>query len=431
MSEIRLYEPAGTSGLRISGGRVYEEWLGKLRQGGAWGVSVYREMSDNSPIIGSMIFAIQKILEQAEINFRPSDDKNPEAVAVAEFTTEAFEGMEQTWTDLLSEILTMLTYGWSLMDVIYRRDAKGRIVWDSMEIRSQDSLDRWEQEAGTERVLGMWQRTQAGHSAYIPLDKALLFRTVSNKNNPEGRSVLRNAYRPWSFVVRAEDAEGIGIYRDLAGMPMATVPPEIMSPEADPAQSSLRQQIERMVQQVHRDEREGLVIPAAEYTNPSDSSQVIKTGYSFSLLQSGGASRIDADKIIRRHEQRMLSVCLADFIILGQDKVGSFALSDSKTNMFSLACNGFFRRILDVFNKTAIPRMMRLNAIPRSLWPYMAAGDVETPSLQEFSASLTSLASTGLITPDAKLESHIREVADLPPQDAEELSAPASEAPAP
>ena len=29
--------------------------------------------------------------------------------------------------------------------------------------------------------------------------QALLFRTKSRKDNPEGRSILRNAYRPWYF----------------------------------------------------------------------------------------------------------------------------------------------------------------------------------------------------------------------------------------
>ena len=51
----------------------------------------------------------------------------------------------------------------------------------------------------------------------IPMEKCLLFRTQTHKNNPEGRSILRNAYRSWYFKKRIEEIEGVGIERDLAG----------------------------------------------------------------------------------------------------------------------------------------------------------------------------------------------------------------------
>ena len=61
----------------------------------------------------------------------------------------------------------------------------------------------------------------------IPLEKALHFRTTSVKNNPEGRSILRTAYRSWYFKTRIQEIEGIGIERNLAGFPVLYAPPDL------------------------------------------------------------------------------------------------------------------------------------------------------------------------------------------------------------
>ena len=86
------------------------------------------------------------------------------------------------------------------------------------------------QSAGNALPMGIRQRGQSagndsdaasGLGTYtIPMSKALLFRTKSRKNNPEGRSILRNAYRSWYFKRRIQEIEGIGIERDLAGLPV-------------------------------------------------------------------------------------------------------------------------------------------------------------------------------------------------------------------
>ena len=44
------------------------------------------------------------------------------------------------------------------------------------------------------------------------------------KGNPEGRRILRDAYRAWYFKKRLEEFEAIGVERDLAGMPVGKVP---------------------------------------------------------------------------------------------------------------------------------------------------------------------------------------------------------------
>ena len=67
----------------------------------------------------------------------------------------------------------------------------------------------------------------------LPIEKCLLFRTTTVKGNPEGRSMLRNAYRPWYMKKRIEEFEAIGVERDLAGLPVGKVPASTSTPRWD------------------------------------------------------------------------------------------------------------------------------------------------------------------------------------------------------
>ena len=75
----------------------------------------------------------------------------------------------------------------------------GLIGWRKLPIRSQDSLYQWEYD-DEDNLIGMTQMPPPNFGLYtIPLEKAIHFRTRSRKGNPEGRSILRNAYRSWYF----------------------------------------------------------------------------------------------------------------------------------------------------------------------------------------------------------------------------------------
>lgn len=153
----------------------------------------------------------------------------------------------------------------------------------------------------------------------IPMSKALLFRTKSRKDNPEGRSILRNAYRPWYFKRRIQEIEGIGIERDLAGLPVMHAPEglDIWDPDNQDA-LRIRTELESMVRRIRRDEMEGVVLPH---------------GFELELLSSGGSRQFDTNAVINRYDTRIAMTVLADFIFLGHQQNGSWALSSDKTEL--------------------------------------------------------------------------------------------------
>ena len=69
---------------------------------------------------------------------------------------------------------------------------------------------------------------------------------------------------------------------------------------------------------------------------------------------------------------------LADMVLLGQDKVGSYALAGAKKVLFAAALESFLDSIAAVFNTYCIPRLFRLNGgLGVSDYPKLTHGPVE------------------------------------------------------
>ena len=238
---------------------------------------------------------------------------------------------------------------------------------------------------------------------FIPIEKALHFKTKSRKGNPEGRSILRNSYRNWYFKRRIQEIEGIGIERDLAGLPVLEAP-EGVDIWSDEYREELAK-AEKIVRSVRRDEREGIVLG---------------NGWKFTLTSTGGRRQFDTNQIIERYDTRMAMTVLADFVLLGHQKVGSFALSSDKTELFSVAMGAFLDLICEVFNNQAIPRLIDINGDHFkgiTDYPQLVHGDIETQDLGQLGEFVAKMVGIGAITPDEEMEDYLRMTANLPERD--------------
>ena len=411
----------GSSGVQRFGGWVREEWLPELQ--GLKGIKTYKEMRDNDPIVGAMLFAFKMLIRQADWYVELASDSAADKAA-AEFLEQCMDDMSVSFKDTVQEALSMIPFGYAYHEIVYKvrkgpdqedgsqrsRYNDGRIGWRRIPLRAQETFFRWI--FGDDGSILAYQQIAPPDYQLrtIPIQKALLFRLEVYKNNPEGRSLLRNAYRPWYFKKNMEQIEGIGVERDLAGLPMATVPPEYLSSTATPEQKSVLNAVKQIVTSVKRDEMEGLVFPAAKTIDGKD------TGFSFSLLATGSRRQFDINQTIERYNRQIAMTVLADFIMLGHQGVGSFALSSDKKAMFSMALGAIMDAIADVFNSFAIPRLFELNAFGKlSNYPKIAHGDVEAPDLGELGTFIANIANAQALTvDDPELENYLRMAAHLP-----------------
>jgi hypothetical protein len=409
----------GTTGLQRQGGFIGEEYLAELS--GIRGIRAFKEMSDNDPIASAMTFSLAKLLARLEWEIQPPANASPEEEAATEFARSAWSDTESPWTNTLDDILSMIQYGWSYLETNYkmrigpeeeedwRRSAftDGRIGWKSFRIRSQDTLNQWVyDDAGN--LLGMEQfDPNGGGMRTIPIKKALLFRTTTYKDNPEGKSMLRGAYRPWYYKKRIEDFEGIGVERDLAGLPVATMPAEYFTSTASADKVSTRNLMEQLVSDVRNDASGGLVLPQVidEHGNAL---------FKFELLASPGQKAFDTNAIIKRKSEEMAMSILMDFLLLGHQGVGSFALGTAKIDLWTMAVDALARSIAQTFNEYAIKPLLRFNRISVGRAPELVYGDVANVDLGSLGDFIEKMAGAGVFTPGPEMDKFVRDVAKLP-----------------
>ena len=412
-------ESIGNSGLRQFGGYVQEEFQKELR--GLNGSRVYREMADNDPTIGAILFAITMLIRQVEWTVQGADD-SPEGEAAKQFVEEVISDMSSSWSAVMSEVATMFVYGYAPLEIIWKKRAgpeardetkvsmynDGKIGIRSLALRAQNTIPRWEIDESCGTIRGMWQQPWSGAQVCIPIEKLLLFRTTEERGNPEGRSILRNAYRPWFFKKRIEEIEAVGIERDLAGLPVAYIPGQYLSASADAQDKRVAAEFQRLMRQVKRDQQEGLVLPSTR-----DASGNLL--FDIKLLSTGGSRQFNTTQVIDRYGRAIATTVLADFIFLGQGATGSFALSSDKTALFATAIGAFLKSIADTFNRQLLPRLWRLNGFETEYLPTLVPGDIEKPDLMALSDYVTKLSGAGAtFFPDRELENHLRRAAGLP-----------------
>lgn len=412
--ETMAYRELGRTGLKRYAGLVRDEYDPRI-MGSKWAKTA-REMADSEPIIGATLYVIEMMIRQATWRVEPADD-TPEAKLVADHVDSCIGDLLEDggWQGMHSNMLSCLIYGWAALEKVYKRrhglDAPvgsmrskyddGRVGWRKFAIRAQDTLDRWEfdQVGGT---LGWWQSAPPDFATrYLPRGKYLHFVLRQRNGSPEGYSLLRPVYPSYYILKNVKVIEAIGIERHLAGLPVMQVPTSVYSND------TLRTSYLKAVRAIRNDEYAGLVIPA-------ENEQGEATGYKFGLLASGGRSPTDVDEIVKRYESRIAMAMLTQFLLLGQQAVGSYSLADRATDLFAVALGTILDMRDEQFNTDAIPELVDLNGWSYHLCPRLVHGDIETPNLQELAGYITSLVGSGVVTPDAELEAWTRELANLP-----------------
>ena len=403
------FNEIGNTGLKNSGGMVYEEFLPKLQWPRAG--AVYHEMSSNDPVVTSILMASRQLIRKVEWSVEPASQKRAD-VKAAQFLEECMNDMSGTWSSFIDDLMSFFEYGCSYMEIVYKkRNGNGtkakcsskyddnRIGWRKISGRAQTTLQRWEiDEYGS--IRGMYQYTDKG-VVFIPIEKALLFRTTTARNNPEGKSFLRGAYRPWYFKKHIEEVEGIGIERDLAGLPVITAPAGLdLFDKNNPKAIQTKNDALKLVSSIRRDRNEGVVL--------SD-------GWKIELLNSGG-THMDTSGVINRYDQRIAITMLSDIVMMGGDKVGSFALAKTKESLLAAALDAQLANVVDILNEIAIPRLFALNTFTGlSGFPKFKVTSVITPNLTDLGNFIRALSGAKMpLFPDIDLENYLRRMVNFP-----------------
>lgn len=438
------FEEMGVMGAKVSHGYVYEDFLPVLQ--GATGRRTLREMSDNDATVGAVLFAIEMVLrsvswyvksrdrDEEEELFTPEDLSQhytntvitDEEQGIAFVKSVLFKDMEHTWDDFIGQVLTMLVYGWQYTEIVWKRrvgpfqkDLKfkshysdGMVGIRKLADRSQETLDRWVVDDHGNLFGLVQQHPYGGSQVFIPIERALHFRPKLWKGSPEGRSAIRNAYRPYFFLKNLQEIEAIAEERELNGFPVIYAPGGVINGKTAEAKTAAASYL-AMVRDIKFNEQGGAVLPSDPYVDdegkPSNVKQV-----ELQLLNSGGSRSMDINKTIIRYQGDILRTVLADFMILGSDGKGSYALSKNKSDLFLLSLTGWLESIASVINRDLIPRLWRRNNIDPEFMPSVVPGAVAPDDLGILGKYVADLSAAGMFMADGETEDHLRDAAGLP-----------------
>lgn len=427
------FSEVGSSGLRAFSGWVREEFLPALV--GRQGPRVYREMMDNNAIIGGIMFAIMSTMRKVDWRVVPADEDGPDQQVAIDFIESLREDMSHTWEDTVIDDLSMLPYGYAFKEIVYKRCLgndpgkdptrpgrdlpkskydDGKIRWRKLALRGQDTILKWFFDENGATV-GVTQQPWVGPTVDIPIEKGLLFRPVHWKGNPEGRSILRSAYRSYFFTKRLEEQEAIMLER-LNGLPIVRVPQSVIAAASagDPQAVAAMNNWKKIAVNVRIDEQMGLVMPSDTW--PGINGPSTERMYNFELITpTGSRGSVDSSKMIDRYSVNMMTCVMADFLSLGHSARGTQALANQKTDMFFQAIEGFLNANAAVYNRHGIPRVFELNGMPTDNLPQLEPDLAQRIDLDILSNFVLRLSQSGApLFPNEELQSYLMDAAGMP-----------------
>lgn len=402
----------GYNGLAISAGRINEEIKTELQFPNS--IITYKQMSYDS-MIASALSYYEHMMLKAKFSFLPHPLADETQKEYASFLQECIGDMEHSWQDFIQEVSSMNTYGFCVNEIVLRKRLHskgskyndGKIGIKKLPIRSQDSISKWNYDKDQELVSleqtvsrldssGRMALTVSGEPITIPRNKFLLFRLGKKKDSPVGESPLRGCYYPWKFKTAVEELEAVGLNRDLAGVPIAWIPAQMMAKDADPELKAQYFEIQKIVRNINNNQQAGLVMPMIYDENTK--LPLVK----FELLKNEGGKAYDTTKIKDYYCKAILTALSADILLMGQSSTGSYALGNIKNTLSAIAIETKLKEICNVLNQQLIPLLAKLNGWDLSRLPTIGIDDLESVSLEDVSKYIQRIGAVGFLprTPD-------------------------------
>lgn len=430
------FREIGQSGLRQWSGYVREEFLPNLI--GRQGIRTYREMIDSSPIIGGLMTAFSATLRKVDWRTEAPENGKTDQAKI-DFADSLREDMSVSWEDTMGETMSMLGYGFAPQEILYKkRDGMqedptipsskfndGLIGWRKLPIRGQDTVLKWFFGPNGE-ILGLTQQPWNAPIRDVPIEKMLLFRNGIHKNNPEGRSLLRNAYRNYFFIKRIEEQEAI-LFERLNGLPVMRVPLALLDAAegGDATAIATVALFKKIATNLRIDEQMGVLLPSDVHPALGGATTSAKM-YDLELLTPQMSMRgVVSTDVLNRHSTNILISVMADFLAMGHSTRGTQSLAEVKVDVFFQSVESILNSTAAIYNRYALPRAWRLNGFDPATMPDYIPDMAQRVDLDVLSNFVLRMSQAGMpLFPDQEMQSALLDIAGLPDiQDPGALSA--------
>jgi len=415
---------AGYHGLNIFDGISKDELKREL----SWphAIKTFKQMSYHSAITAPLTL-FENIIGKSDFKFVPPENATEEELNQTRIMNEMLHDMDQPFSEVIRDALSMNVYGFSIHEKIFRKRYKssgskyddGIIAWKKLPIRNQETIEKFIFSDDGNEILGVKQNLQMISDTYnryvsrvdkevvLPKAKYLHFRSGRHKGDPFGKSMLRDAYLAWRYLTALEEIEANGVARDLNGMPVLYLPAQYMAPDASPEMKSVYEYYKNVVRNIQMNQQSGLILPSA--TDPETRHPLFK----FELVSTDGKKNFDTTKVKEYYKNLIFTSLSADILIMGQNNTGSFALAEAKNSLTGSSAEAMLRSIVEVLNTDLVRHTYELNGWDTSRMAVLDFDGLETDSLDEIGKFYQRLGATGFLPKTLAVVNHALEVAGI------------------
>lgn len=126
----------------------------------------------------------------------------------------------------------------------------------------------------------------------------------------------------------------------------------------------------------------------------------------------GAGKQFSTTELINVRHKAILDCLGAGFLNLGNDGVGSYALSEGKQSLHAHYVERDVDTICEQINVNLIPQLLALNSIylEDEDMPMFEAGKIEEPDLNEYSSAIQRMGATGFIPRNSAVINHVLSV---------------------
>jgi hypothetical protein len=342
--------------------------------------------------------------------------------------------MDHPFKDFIKDALSSNIFGFSVHEKVFRRRLKskgsmyddGLIGLKKITLRNQETIEKFIfDEAGNEVIAvkqsvknvrnnyGRYSGRRLKTDVIIPKEKFVLITTGNNRNDPYGKSPLRDVYLPWRYLTIIEEIEAAGIAKDLQGLPVMYIPAQYMAPDASPEQKAAYEAYKNIIRNIQNNSQSGLILPSN--VDPETRQKL----FWIELLSAEGKKNFDTVKIKEYYKTAIYTGLFADILVLGNNNVGSFALGQIKNSLTGSAVESMLDNIVEAFNRQVIRQLYELNGFDTSRHCRLDYDGLNNTDLETLSKAIQRIAAVGLVEKDREILNLARKAigADPKPDD--------------
>jgi SPP1 gp7 family putative phage head morphogenesis protein len=359
---------------------------------------VYDRMRRSDGQVAAVLQAMKLPIRSTKWSIDPDKDVKDKHTAqqTADFIkSNLMGGMKYSWDDHLREALTMLEFGFSVFERVYRYDTwNGHpvVMLDKYAPRVASSIWRFPQDEDYNIVQVQQINYMTGQIVDIPLERCRVYTYNREGDNIIGQSVLRPAYKHWYIKDALYSIMSIGIEKTMVGTPYAKLPEGVSDTDRD--------NILNLLNAVRVSEESGFTIPEKVVVD----------------MLEGHKNPLDAMPFIEHQDTMIARSCLAQFINLGtmsSSSGGSYALGNVMVDMFAQGLEAIANYIQGEIQKD-IEQLVKWNFGDDAPIPKLSHKNIGFKDMTQVAQALYYLGSGHLVNPDEDMENYIRDLFGIP-----------------